>query len=496
MKRLNPMLGSDTYKQTHPRMYPEGCTKLVSYWVPRKSMLNNVQNMVFFGLQGFINEVLIEQFNEGFFNRPKDEVMAEYKKYMNIQIGEGNYDPEYVASLHDLGYLPLRMRAIPEGTSVTMGIPCIEVTNTHPSFAWLVQFIECMMQTAIWETCIYATIGHRYRNMFEFYYSKTVENGNAAMAAADFGMRGMEGHENAIRCSAAWLLSFNKTSTIEAPGYLDMYYNADCETNHIGIGAVSTEHSVMCANAAFADIKRKPNEPIDETETVRRLLKLYPNTSFSMVSDTWDYWKMVNETIPALKDEILAHNGKLLIRPDSGDMVEISINTIQKLWDVFGGTINSKGYKVLDPHIGLIYGDGCTLEKVDEILSILESKGYAANNIIWGIGAYPFHGMRTEEGRYIVTTRDTFGIAMKATYAEIQGHKLNLFKDPKTDTARLKKSHKGCIKVYRDENGNLIAQDGFEGPVNDSDTELKLVFENGKVIEDDFNSIRNRLNQF
>lgn len=476
------LLLSDTYKQCHLRMYPKGLTKLVSYWVPRRSMLKSQDKMVFFGLQAFIKEYLITYFKENFFDLPKEEMLKMYADSMDVQIGRDNYDIENVEELYDLGYLPLEIRALPEGTLVPMGVPCIEITNTDDRFAWLVQWIECVMQSELWKPCCHTTIGHMYRDIADYWYEKTTDSLDPAMACADFGMRGMSCMEEAIRCSASWLLSFNKTSTIPAINYINKYYDADCKNNGIGIGAVSTEHSVMGANFAIDG---------DEITFVKRLLtELYPNTSFSMVSDTYDYWNMVNNILPQCKEEIMNHNGKLLIRPDSGDIVEISVRTVERLWEIFGGTENSKGYKVLDPHIGIIYGDGCTLSNVEEIFGQLEKRGFAANNIAFGVGAFCFSAI-VEDEKMVVVTRDMFGIAMKATYGVIDDKKLMIFKDPKTDTSHLKKSHKGCCRVY-EENGELKCQDQLMEVSDDS--LLTTVFKDGKLVrEDTFMNIRNRM---
>ena len=476
------MLLSDTYKQTHFRMYPAGLTKLVSYWVPRRSMLKNQNKMIFFGLQAFIKEYLIDYFNKNFFKLSEDEVVKQYTDSMDIQIGRLNYDLEGIVALHSLGYLPLEIRALPEGTLVPMGVPCIEITNTDERFAWVTQWIECILQVELWKPCCHATIGHMYREIADYWYEKTTDGLQANMACADFGMRGMSCMDEATRCSASWLLSFNKTSTIPAINYIDKYYDADCKNYGIGIGAVSTEHAVMGANFAIDG---------DEVTFIRRLLNdLYPNTSFSMVSDTYDYWNLVNNLLPMVKDDVLKHNGKLLIRPDSGDIVDISVRTVEKLWEIFGGTVNNKGYKVLHPHIGIIYGDGCTLSNVNTIWKELEKRGFAANNIAYGVGAFCFSAI-VEDGRMVVVTRDTFGIAMKATYGVIDGKKLMIFKDPKTDTSHLKKSHKGCCRVY-EENGELKCEDQLLDMADD--TLLTTVFKNGKLTrEDTFVTIRQRM---
>ena len=484
MENTMALLLSDTYKQCHDRMYPKGLKKLVSYWVPRKSMLNNQTEMVFFGLQAFIKEYLIDYFHYYFFSLSEEYMIKLYKESMNIQIGESNYDIDKIIKLHRKGYLPLEIRALPEGTLTPMGVPCIEITNTDKEFAWLVQWIECILQVELWKPCAHATIGYMYRKLANKWYDKTVDSSiSPSMACADFGMRGMSCMEEAVRCSASWLLSFDKTSTIPAINYIDKYYNAECHINGIGLGAVSTEHSVQGANFAIDG---------DEITFVRRLLNdLYPNTSFSMVSDTYDYWNMIDNILPQVKEDVMRHNGKLLIRPDSGDIVDISVRTVIKLWDIFGGTINSKGYKVLDPHIGIIYGDGCTLQNVETIWSELEKHGFAANCINYGVGAFCFSAI-IEDGKLIAVTRDTFGIAMKATYGIIDDKKLMIYKDPKTDTNKLKKSHKGCCEVFYNEDGKLTCRDELMDMSNN--TILETVFKDGYLVkEQTFEEIRNRL---
>lgn len=483
------LLLSDTYKHTHPRMYPKNMTKLVSYLTPRKNMSKAFPNMVFFGLQPFIMEYLVDEFTKNFFDKSEEEVRKVYAEYMGVQIGLENCEIDQILALHRLGYLPLEIRALPEGTFVNMGIPVVEMTNTHPDFAWVVQWVECILQSELWAPCAYATVGKAYFDVARKFYDKTTDGANPHMAMADFGMRGMSCMNDSIRTSSAWLISFDKTSTIPALPYLDRYYFAECAKNGIGRGAVSTEHSVMGANFAIDG---------DEITFVKRLLtELYPNTSFSMVSDTYDYWNMVNNILPACREEIMAHNGKLLIRPDSGDIISITINTIEKLWELFGGTINSKGYKELDPHIGLIYGDGCTLNRVSKIYEELEKRGFAATNVVFGVGAFCFHALFDEDNNMTVITRDTFGMAMKATYGVFGDKKLFIYKDPKTDDGNLKKSHKGCCQVIRYTDGEsdfFVCNDQGLEYCNEGATELKTVFRDGKIVRtQSLQDIRKRL---
>ena len=182
-----------------------------------------------------------------------------------------------------------------------------------------------------------------------------------------------------------------------------------------------------------------------------------------------------------------------MVRPDSGDMVEIAVETIEKLWNTFGGTVNSKGYKVLDSHIGIIYGDGCTLNNVKQVWEELKKKGFAANNIVFGVGAFCFSAVIEPDGYMVVVTRDMFGIAMKATYGIVNGEPIMIYKDPKTDTSHLKKSHKGCCCIYYDDNGELQCEDGYNDVFRDG--ALSTVFVDGKACnKETFEDIRERLN--
>jgi nicotinamide phosphoribosyltransferase len=265
----------------------------------------------------------------------------------------------------------------------------------------------------------------------------------------------------------------------------------------------------MCSNSAYDTIMNPDYEYADidphrERIFIKKLLtELYPNTSFSCVSDSYDYWNVVENILPTLKDEILAHNGCMLIRGDSGDCVEVVTKTVFKLWDIFGGTINSKGYKVLDPHVKALYGDSITVERADKIFHILLTNGFAASNVSLGVGSFSMHCIE-ENGQLKPFTRDTFSCAIKAVYAEFtdeEGHiiPMNVYKDPKTDRDTgdgFKKSQKGCCIVYK--------EDGEYKYVDECDwlkasgsiyQELKPVFRDGKLLRDEsLDTIRQRLN--
>ena len=380
MKR-NPLLLIDFYKATHHEQYPAGLTKMVSYYTPRMSRLKDNDKVTMFGLQAFIEEYLIDGFNENFFNRPEDEVLDEYATIMNYTMGEGSYDLGKIRDLHRLGYLPLIISAIPEGTRTKVGVPQIEITNSHPNFVWLVNTIETLLSCTMWHTQVSAEVGYRYRQIVNKYHALTCEDSvNPARLLGDFSMRGQQSAESAIKSSAAWCLSFLNTATVPAIMWLEDHYDCDVTKEEVAFGAISTEHSVMCSNFAVDG---------DEITQVRRLLtEIYPNHNFSMVSDSYDYWNLVNNILPQVKDEIMAHNGCISIRGDSGDPVEVVTDTVFKLWEIFGGTVNSKGYKVLDPHVKAIYGDSITPQRCEAVYKILEENGFSIQNVSLGVGSF------------------------------------------------------------------------------------------------------------
>ena len=582
MTNFNPLLLIDFYKATHSEQYPHGLTRMVSYYTPRMSRLNDVDKVTNFGLQGFIKEYLIEGFNKYFFNRPIDEVRADYIRTLNYTMGKGSYDDQKIVKLHQLGYLPLQISALPEGTRSNVGVPQIEITNTHPDFVWLVNTIETMLSCTMWHTQVSAEVGYRYRKIVDKYVDWTCEGIDPRNVLGDFSMRGQQSVESATKSSAGWLLSFNNTATVPAIMWMEKNYNCDITKETVGCGAISTEHSVMCSNKSVDG---------DEITQVKRLLtEIYPNHSFSMVSDSYDYWNMVTNIIPKCKKEIFAHNGYIGIRGDSGDPIEViagleyiefededdfnwfieyphrwtmdnfdireynfefigrfgneyikarvepewmterggctdrdysyvdeynvkitrnyeptaeDMGTVWALWQEFGGTINNKGFKVLDPHVKAIYGDSITPNRCEQIYSRLVRKGFAINNVVLGVGSFSMmclenYDDETDEFTYSPYTRDTFGIAVKATYAEdADGNPIMIYKQPKGCT--WKKSQKGCCVVTHDENGNYFCDDGYTWTDCDEsdDNDLVTVFKDGKMVREwNLAGIRTRMYEY
>lgn len=471
---MNPLLLTDGYKVDHRRQYPDGTTLVYSNWTPRKSRIENVEEVVFFGLQYFIKKYIIHDFEQYFFKQPKEEVVKKYARRINNYLGENQVGIKHIEDLHDLGYIPMVFKALPEGSSVPVRVPMFTMFNTKPEFFWLTNYFETLLSAVIWMPCNSATIAKQYRKILDHFAQETssvLEFVN--WQAHDFSMRGMAGIEAAVTSAAGHLLSFTGTDTIPAIDFFEEYYNANSDAELIGGSVAATEHSVMCMGTTEG-----------EFETFERLItKVYPKGIVSIVSDTWDLWKVLTEYLPRLKNNIVSREGKVVVRPDSGDPIHILCGNpygkteeerkgvVELLWDVFGGTTNDKGYKELIPQIGTIYGDSITIERATKICEKLKEKGFASTNVVLGIGSFT----------YQYNTRDTFGFAMKATYGEVNGEGRAIFKDPITDDGT-KKSAKGLMKIEL-ENGTykLIDQVSWE---EEKQGELKEVFRDGKLLID------------
>ena len=486
MNKMNPMLLIDFYKAVHAEMLPKNMTKSVSYFTPRMSRVNRWDKVVMFGLQGFIKTYLVDYFQEAFFQIPLDEAIGEYKRIMDAALGENAYQIGKIEKLHRLGYLPIEIVALPEGSQVPMHVPMFGITNTHPDFAWLPQALESLISAESWHPMIAATVGYTYRQIVNEYYAKTCDDSmERAKALGAFDFRGEECTQSAIKAGAGWCLSFLNTATVPTILYLEQMYQCDCTKEPVAFGSPSTEHSVMCSNYAVDG---------DEVTLLRRLLtEIYPNISFSAVLDSYDYWNVIDNVLPQIKDEILAHNGCMLMRGDSGDCVEVVTQTVFRLWEQFGGTMNSKGYKVLDPHVKAIYGDSITIQRCEEIYRILQENGFACSNVALGVGSFSMQCIE-EDGILKPFTRDTFSSCIKATYCEIDHQPYPIFKNPKE--GGFKKSQKGCCIVVKDEENGYIYKDEltWEEAKNAEENELRTVFVDGKLVkEESLQQIRERL---
>lgn len=500
-----PMLLADFYKIDHVRQYPEGITRVYSNWTARKSRVAGVDKVVVFGHQYFLLEYLDKKFKEEFFDREWIFVKSDYNRAIKNTLGIENPKTDHIEKLHKTGYLPIKIYAIPEGYSVNIGIPSLVIFNTEEHAFWLPNFLETLLSMCLWKPSTSATTALQYRKICK---RNAIEHGETDLSfidyqCHDFSMRGMSGLEDAVVSGMGHLLSFNGTDTIPAILAAENYYMADIKKT--GTSVPATEHSVMCAGGMD-----------NEFETFRRLIEdIYPSGIVSIVSDTWDLWQVLSDFIPRLKDSILNRNGKIVIRPDSGDPVKIVIGRrmyhelFEPKFSLGEGDANpylddtpeNLGViqmlaKVLgvDPKTGLInnagciYGDSITTERAEMILQGIRAMGLSTFNMVFGVGSYT----------YEYVTRDTFGFAMKATAIEKDGKVIPIFKDPKTDSG-MKKSRRGILAVYKAENFDPKNPEWVckeEATLEELENcELDLIFNNGVGVKTSFETIKERVRE-
>lgn len=476
MKPIHPCLLKDFYKVSHKFQYPKGTELVYSNLTPRGTRRDpKPSGVVAFGFQYFVAEYLIRQFNENFFQRDRGEVVRQYKRRIDNALGPG-VDVSHIGELHELGYLPLKIKAVEEGTVVPYRVPALTIRNTKSEFFWLTNMLETILSNVLWLASTSATTAFGYRKVFEEYARQT--GGDPAFVqwqGHDFSFRGMACLEAACLSGAGHLLSFTGTDTIPAIDFLENYYGADCEKELVGGSVPATEHSVMCMGLKGGEL-----------ETFRRLLtEVYPTGILSVVSDTWNLWDVIWDILPRLRREIMARDGKLVIRPDSGDPVKIvcgdpdakdgraALGAIRGLAQYFGTTANDKGYHKLDSHVGLIYGDSITPQRQKDMLAGLEKIKFSSDNIVLGIGSYTYN--------YV--TRDTDGWAVKATYGEVKGAHgvahLEISKDPITDNG-LKKSACGLLRVDPAGDHSLEVTEKCNWP-SEAGGLLRTIFEDGQA---------------
>lgn len=550
---------TDSYKTGHKFMLPEGSTLMYSNFTPRSGKLSNVPNngkIVSFGQQMLVRKMK-EDWDTNFFSRPIEEIDQFGKDMTDMLMLKEPYDVSHFKQLHKLGYLPLRIKAMPEGTLIPYKIPLTTIVNTQPLnnqvFDWLVNYLETILSAESWMACTSATTSYTLRQLGKEWILKTDPENMWFLDYQfhDFSMRGMNGKSGIINSGLGFATSSKGSDTLPVIPAARKYY----DEKEVCINSViATEHAIMCTLTGFFLQQLDGNwQEIGklEVETFRELLRRFPTGILSIVSDTWDLWRVITEYMVILKDEILARDGKVVIRPDSGDPVDIicgepdsglprhSVARVQKdknkdfqflynlstiiedvdgnqrlhpkhkgvielLWDIFGGTTSNNGYKQLSSKVGAIYGDSINYKRAEEIFKRLDAKGFASTNIVLGIGSYSLQ----------YTTRDTHGMAQKATYVEIHDPisaangapdsvGIEIFKDPITDNG-VKKSAKGLLRVDKIYASDSLGDLHFKGyELKDQCTweeeeggELQVIFEDGKLYnETTLTKIREKLRQ-
>jgi nicotinamide phosphoribosyltransferase len=536
MFRPNSLFYTDGYKIGHKRMLAKGTTRLYGTWIPRsvKYAPKGVSKIVSFGQQ-LVVKWLHDEFQENFFNQPI-EVAERFGKDMSLYLGM-DYDASHFVELHKLGYLPIRIKSLPEGIETVPNIPHMTFINTVDGFAWLTLYLETIISSLSWKPSTSATIALQYRRNVVEWVIKTDPTSAwlIPFLCHDFSARGLSPWDM-LSSGLGHASSFLGSDTIICiPGARYFYNEPEDQVSVYSVNA--SEHSVSTTKIFT----------VGEQQMIADWLEEFPKGILSIVSDTFDLWKLITEYLPANKEAIMARDGKLVIRPDSGDPVDIicglyevdslyeafeekydrfmyngkcyTLNysayrdaleeygestldhledyiqkskfseseqkgVIELLWDIFGGTINEQGYKVLDPHIGAIYGDSINLERQLEIYKRLEAKGFASTNIVLGVGSFT----------YQMNTRDTFGFAAKGAWFEVEENNTkvgyDIYKDPVTDDGT-KKSLKGLICVT--ENHEVLTQCTWE---QESEGILQVIYEDGEFHnQTTLTEIRSRLNK-
>lgn len=560
---------ADWYKPGHKPMYNPNTKLIFSNLTPRNDKNfahyadRNARGVIVIGLRRMAMDALVTMWRK-FFQMKREAAVKRFDRMARKALGDSAPSAECWGELHDLGYLPLEIRALPEGILSPIGVPVYTIHNTVEKFFWVTNYVETIMSTESWKAITNATAAFQYKRVAMSYALATCDNvDHVNFQCHDFSLRGLSCVEDGYKSGIAHLAAFTGTDNILAIDAIYEYYGID-EDEFVAGSIPASEHSVATTNISriVKDLEEHFPHLAGDVDGLRYLAekefllqfitKVVPKGFCSYVADSYDYWTVLTRILPELKEEIMAREGRLVIRPDSGDPVKVVagyklhtdvfktrreadkacwgggrfgiyeavevggkyypitsteshsfiewdhelprhevVGSIQILWEIFGGEVNSKGYKVLDTHIGMIYGDSITVQREKEILKRLKANGFASSNIVFGVGSFT----------YQFNTRDTFGIAVKATGCFIDDYEIMVSKEPKTDPS--KRSAKGFIKVVRDNDGVLRQVDNisFE-EINDEDNLLQPIYRDGVVLipqvngrDEDFNDIRGRLDK-
>jgi len=455
----NLILTTDSYKQSHFLQYPPEARIISAYAEARPNRC--AEEIVFFGLQPY----LIDTLGKPITATDIEEAEAICTAH-GVPFNRAGWDA--TLTRHG-GYLPLEIRALPEGMIVPVGVPVMQVENTDPTMPWLTTFIETALLRALWYPTTVATISRQVKLVIRDALQRTSDDwqGQLPFKLHDFGARGVSSGESAGLGGMAHLVNFAGTDTMEGLLAARRYYGATMP----GFSIPAAEHSTMTSwgpdreEAAYANM-------LDRFEGDGRLV--------AVVSDSYDLDNAVtNIWGGSLKDKVLGRRGTLVVRPDSGDPVETPVRTVRTLWNAFGGTVNGKGFRLLDPHVRVIQGDGMTLDSIRRLTARLIEEGFAIDNIAFGMGG----------GLLQHANRDTLGFAMKANaMQDDHGIWHDIAKRPVTDMAKASKAGRQAA-VMRE--GRLVA--ARRDAIDPADDLLTPVWRNGELlVRHDFEQVRRR----
>ncbi|MBS1553318.1 MAG: nicotinate phosphoribosyltransferase [Bacteroidetes bacterium] len=469
MKKQNVLLLADAYKYSHHKLYAPGTSTIYSYLESRGGLFNET---VFYGLHYFLKEYLEGQA----FSK---ENIDEAEELLNGVFGRPGVfkreNFEYILDHHQ-GRLPVRIKAVPEGSVVPVKNVLLTIENTDPKCFWLTNFLETLLMQ-VWYPSTVATLSHEIKKIVEQYFMDTVDDdahGAIDFVLNDFGFRGVSSVESAGLGGSAHLLSFRGSDTVYASAFARKYYDAKIT---YGLSVPATEHSIMTLLGEAG-----------ERETFRHVLQAYPEGILACVSDSYNIFHAVDQLWgQEFKDSILQRKGTLVIRPDSGDPVHTLLKVFDLLFHRFGFTVNHKGYQVLPDQVRVIQGDGIDYHSIQNIYSALKARGIAANNLLLGMGGALLQKVN----------RDTQKFALKCSYAQVNQKAVDVQKSPieMNEHGEVIKSFKtskaGRLKLVNTESGLRTVSEFDSG-----EDLLQTVFENGVIVQPPtFDEIRERLNE-
>lgn len=473
----NLILLTDAYKYSHLKFYTPGLTKMISYLESRGVKF---QETVMFGLQYIIKKYLAGAVLS-------EEMAEEAWIKLNGENGvfgkDGSYSKEEWLKLirkHN-GVLPIQIKAVPEGTVVSVKNVLAMIESTDDEFPWITGFIECLF-LEVWYPITVATLSREVKKVIVHYLDKTGAKTEAIPTITqfvlnDFGFRGVSSVESASIGGAAHLVNFMGSDNVAGSDMLTKYYNT---TIMWGKSIDATEHSIMTMEGEEG-----------ECNVIRRILETKTSGLVACVSDSYNILRTCKSYYGEIfKDIILSRDGVFVVRPDSGDPVATLKAVFKILFEYFGYTTNEKGFKILPPQIRVIQGDGVNYDSIIGMYEALTKEGIGAENLVLGMG-----GKLLQAG----LDRDTQNFAVKACYAIINGKGVDIIKSPTELDAEgnvkvsFKKSKKGLMKLVKTSDGGYYTMTSSEAGFEQAKCEMIVIFENGKLLVDEtIETIRER----
>ena len=416
---FNMIIATDSYKVTHWKQYPPGSQYVYSYYESRGGM---PPKTVFFGLQYYLKKYLCGHVIT-------DDMIDEAQLFFEKHFGRDVFNADgwqRIVDVHD-GRLPVVIKALPEGSLVDVLTPLMTVENTDPELPWLTNYIETIL-CQMWYPITVATRSYYMKQTIIRYLEETGTPSDIGFKLHDFGCRGSTSMESASIGGAAHLLNFLGTDTMVALEMLAEYYDCDMA----GFSIPATEHSTITSWGRENEVNAFDN-----------MITQFPDGIVACVSDSFNIYDSCDRLWgQELHDKVMSRDGTLVVRPDSGCPEKVVLRCMEILGNRFGFATNKKGYKVLDPHVRIIQGDGIDHDMIASILEVMKTDGWSADNIAFGSGGALLQKM----------DRDTYNFAFKCSEVTIDGERYPVFKDPITQHNKASKSGRfdGLTEVFRD----------------------------------------------